>query len=544
MPLSIRTLSVATLLLSTGVAARGATFTSGVACGDVTPDSAVLWTRTAEPASLRVEVALADDFSTILFEAVVATHEESDTTAKIVAENLPDATGLVYRFVDETDGTMSPVGRFTTAPTPETPAAVRFVFSGASNFRYAPLHVLNFAAQENADFFLWLGDTMYSDVPSGDLGVAESLDEYRAKYRQLRSDPALQGLLAAGPTLVVWDDHEVTNDYAGGDPGDGLSREQIEAAYTAFFEHMPVPESSSLDDPFRIYRRIRWGSRVELFLLDGRQYRDADASDLCDGNPDPHGLVLPPFFDADCLDALSAPRTMLGPDQLAWLKTGLMESDASAKFIVSNVPFSFFGPLPYDRWDGYDAERKELLEFIDANGITGVWILTTDLHLNVFNPDVNSFFRRFRPDMALRSGIRVPEVITGPIATNTFEQEALSGASAILGLDGVFGAPRALSLLFESVMGRIRRRNEFSFLEPNRFAYVVVDVSADGQVDVTFRGIAPDATDTAPESAETLFTTLPSPVSTPCGTLGLLPVLLTAVGLGLWRGAGRSPSLG
>jgi alkaline phosphatase D len=514
--------------------AWGATFPYGVSSGVIAHDRAVVWTQTGDAATLTAQVSADATFDEIVLETSVGTTPGRDYTAKLIVTGLSASTDYHYRFTDVVDGSISPTGRFRTPPAPHESEPLRFVFSGDSNYRRAPFHVLDFAVDEEAGFFLWFGDTIYGDAPAGELGVARTLDDYRAKYRQIRVDSALRRMLASTGAVVGWDDHEVANDYDGGDPDGAISRERIDAAYRAFFEHMPIAEEGIADDPYRTYRRIRWGRTAEFFVLDGRQYRDRDAEDLCGGNVDPFGVVFGFFADPACIEALREPRTMLGPEQLAWLKTGLAASDAAVKFIVSDLPFTFFGPVPYDRWDGYDAERREILEFIDAQRIEDVWILTTDLHVNVYNPDVNSVLRRHRPEIDLDNGIEVPEVIAGPIATSTFAQAAIREAGAMLGIEASLGTSPLLEGLFNDVVLWIERMNELAFIETNRYGYAVVEVSADGKVGLAFRGIDPQASDVV--TIATLFDTRAIDERVPglCGAVGLLPLIFTALMLGAW----------
>ena len=210
----------------------------------------------------------------------------------------------------------STVGRFRTPPADDVAAALRIVFSGDSNFKYAPMSVMSSAARENADLFIWFGDTIYADVPAGGLGVAVTLDDYRAKYRQMRGDANVQALAAAAAVLVGWDDHEVTNDYSGTDPN--LTPAQRDGAYRAYFEYMPIRPQALDGDGFRTYRRVRYGALAEFFLLDGRQYRDVSAEAQCGGNPDPDGFALGLLTrDSACRATLRGPRTMLGEAQWA-----------------------------------------------------------------------------------------------------------------------------------------------------------------------------------------------------------------------------------
>ena len=136
------------------------------------------------------------------------------------------------------------------------------------------------------DFVLFVGDYIY-EYPSPPVavryhegGAVRTLEQYRARYAQYKSDPALQAAHAAMPWLLVWDDHEVDNDYANLQ-GQNLQtdfREQRAAAYRAYWEHMPFPKALRPSGPdMRIYGRYDWGSQVCIHALDDRQYRDVQA---------------------------------------------------------------------------------------------------------------------------------------------------------------------------------------------------------------------------------------------------------------------------
>jgi alkaline phosphatase D len=178
----------------------------------------------------------------------------------------------------------------------------------------------------------------------------------------------------------------------------------LAAGRQAFLEYMPIRQDST--DPNRLYRTFKWGKDVELFILDERQYRSAEA--ICK-DAEGETVSLPSVEgDAACKQGIADPsRTMLGQEQKEWLKQALLDSTAKFKFIINEVPISDFLLLPYDRWEGYPAEREELFNFIDDNGIKNVTFLTTDLHGAVVN--------------TLKNGSM--EVITGPIARETIGQE-------------------------------------------------------------------------------------------------------------------------
>jgi len=142
--------------------------------------------------------------------------------------------------------------------------------------------VLSAAAQEDPDFFVYFGDTIYADsgvLPSGD---AFELDEYREVHRLTRADPHLQTLLASTGSFSGWDDHEVRNDYAG----ESVDPLQFQNGAQAFFEYLPVRKTSH-GAPYRVDRSVRWGRHVELFFLDGRQFRSAEQ--FCNPEPIPGG---------------------------------------------------------------------------------------------------------------------------------------------------------------------------------------------------------------------------------------------------------------
>ena len=377
------------------------------------------------------------------------------------------------------------------------------------------------------DLFLWFGDTVYTDVPSGGLGVAGTLGEYRAKYTQIRTDANLRRLLAGTAVWVGWDDHEVANDYSGGDPASGLSRERIERGYRAFFEHMPIRPADEPGDPFRTYRSFRYGALAEFFLVDGRQYRDRTAQEACDDAFDPYNIAgFESSVNEACVGVLSEPRTYLGAEQLAWLKNGLGSSSAVHKLVLVDQPMSFIGVLPYDRWDGFDAERKEILEFIDANRIENVWMLSTDVHANAFNPDLGSYFRRHRSDYQLGNGVVVRELVVGPIATSTFRTASLEFAASLL---GPFAESPLVQLLlalsFSDVTERLERLNDLAFLDPDRFAYAILDISAENGVTVRVRGYPSSSQAAEPPTIATAFDSAADSPSWPCG---IFPVLFMA----------------
>lgn len=327
----------------------------GYVSGDVTSEGAIVWLR-ADPGS---KVALHFGKDPSLADAIVGDpiniDGDNDNTAKFELTGLDPHSVYYYRaaVVGKRPG---PIGRFTTAPKPDADETVKFCFSGDTRESYQPFHIMDAIRSKQPDFFIHLGDTIYADRG----GTARLLPEFWAKYRGNRADLAGQRLFSDTSAYVIWDDHEVANDYEGFHPLAAIGRK-------AFFDYWPVRRN--LDESDRLYRSFRWGRALELFLLDGRQYRNR------------------------------ASETLLGTQQKRWLFDNLASSNALFKCIATPVPFYGGG---HDRWDGYPDERRELLQWIKEKNIKGVFFLSADMHY--------AAVRRVPGKAALK------EVTTGPMA--------------------------------------------------------------------------------------------------------------------------------
>jgi phosphodiesterase/alkaline phosphatase D-like protein len=403
-------------------------FTHGVASGDVTAESAVLWTRANRGADLTLEVSTSEAFDEIAVEQDVEASGDADYTARAGVSGLEPSTQYYFRFTSGDEASMT--GAFRTAPAGDQPESVSFVFSGDSDgtvgddgTRQYDFNVLNQARQENADFFIYLGDTILAGSTAGE--PASTLEAYRDKYKENREVQPLVDFLASTSTYAMWGDGEVATGLAG----TTVDPQMLAEGRQAFREYLPLNDG---DSPDVMYRRFRWGSLVELIILDERSYRDASAAESCliNGEPDllpglglsgvpaayqnfREELGLPRATDAECQAALVDPnRSILGDEQKQFLFQALQESDATFKFIVNEVAMSELLFLPYDRWEGYRAERDEILRFIDENNLTGVIFLTTD-----FRGDVIGTPRRL-----LSLNPVAVEAITGPIGAETVGQ--------------------------------------------------------------------------------------------------------------------------
>ena len=336
-----------------------ASFPDGVVSGDPTPDGAVLWTRltgVSGKGSVQLEVAKDRGFRKVVATKDIATNASKNFTAKVAVKGLDPHERYYYRFF--TRRSNGPVGRFQTAPAPGSKETVRFAFFSCQEYTFGYYNAYALMAKDDLDFVLNLGDYIYSDVffgpPQGvrsasfttSMGFsAVTVDEYRQRYQVYRSDKNLQKVHAQFPLISCWDDHEVQNDYSGGDPsggtvsGDPYTPQRRDDAYRVFFEQMPtLPIGTS-----RLYHKAGFGRTLDLFVLDERQYR---ASNPCNDEAGP-----------PCAD-LDEPRTMLGAAQLPFLTSGLTKSKATWKVIANEVVMSVLKAdatslADYDAWDGF-----------------------------------------------------------------------------------------------------------------------------------------------------------------------------------------------
>lgn len=338
--------------------------------GEVTDRSAVVWGRGFEADVLSVEASPEGGRATVTGSTRVA--REHDFTGKVVLANLLPATRYVYRL---RHGGAETSGSFVTAPRPGDPRPVTFLWSGDLGARNHCRHIddgyaiFRSMATRMPDFFVFVGDTIYADhrcggperVPGYDF-VATTLEEFREKHRYNRADPHLQAFFRATSVYAIWDDHEVRNDFAGTvDPLMPVGRQ----AFLDYWPIVPPPE-----EPGRLYRRVRWGKLLELFILDTRQYRSDNRQ------PDGPG------------------KTMLGPAQRRWLLDGVTGSDALWKVVVSSVPLatptgrtgrdawsgaSVWG-LPEENPTGFATERDAILQRFRARNVRNLVWIAADVH--------------------------------------------------------------------------------------------------------------------------------------------------------------------
>ncbi len=369
-------------------------FALGIASGDPDTESVILWTRLAplplagggmpaDNVTVVWEVSDTDDFASIAASGQEIAKAETGHSVHAVAQ-LPQGSWF-YRF--RAGQYVSPTGITRVAPT--TATEVKFAAASCQNYQDGYYEAHRDIAERAPDFMLWLGDYIYEGAGSADadpmarvhLGPEPTtVEEYRNRYGRYKSDANLQAAHAVCPWFIIWDDHEVENNYAGLVPQEAADLSGFEArrfaAYTAWWEHQPVrlPPPVAADQEYRIYRDAKWGELLTLALLDGRQYR----SDQACGD-----AVL--NLEPACAENADPTRTMLGDEQEQWLIDTLTASGAQWNVIGNQVVMANAtlngAVLNYDQWDGYPVARARLLASLDTAGIQNLIVITGDIHL-------------------------------------------------------------------------------------------------------------------------------------------------------------------
>ncbi len=409
-------------------------FTLGVASGDPTPSGVVLWTRLAPdplhggglehvgPIEVDWIVARDEGLRGVVSRGSGVARPELAHSVHLEVEGLEPERDYWYRFV--AGGFASPVGRTRTAAPPDRQLQqLRMAFCSCANFEGGWFAAYRHLAEEDVDLVLHLGDYIYETGPV-DSGIAgrrhttpeagphanqlTTLADYRNRHALYKTDVALQAAHAAAPWVVVTDDHDVENNYAGGidiDPGTdpAVFLLQRAAAYRAFYEHMPLRRRAlPLGPDMRLFRRLRFGDLLDLHLLDTRQYRTDQP-----GDPSTPGgreqakrdfrPGLPPGGNPG--------GTLLGAEQERWLLQGLHESPTRWNALGNQVMMAEFNFGRYeppvnggqqsfnvDNWDGYGAERSRILAMAAADRDLNLVVLTGDAH-SAWVQDLEADFR-------------------------------------------------------------------------------------------------------------------------------------------------------
>jgi len=406
----------------------------GVASGDVTANSAILWSRSDRPARMIVEYSTTESFSNVRRAQGPTALEATDFTSKLDLSGLPPGQRIFYRVLYEDLANSkirsAPVtGSFQTAPAVARDITLAFSADTAGqgfgiNPEWGGFRLYETMRRERPDFFINSGDMIYADGPilpevkldDGKIWknlttpakskVAETLADFRGNYAYNLMDENMRRFAAEVPQVVQWDDHETRDNWWPGQTVSDTRYTERNASILsargrrAFFEYTPIRRHPG--DPDRIYRSLRHGALLETFLLDERSYR---------GPNSPNNQTV-----------LNKQSAFLGPAQLDWLKRRLLASTATWKLIASDMPI---GLIVTDARNfeavangdgpplGRELEIVDLLRFIKRKNIRNVVWVTADVHYcaaHYYDPR-QAQFADFDPFW---------EFVAGPLNAGTF----------------------------------------------------------------------------------------------------------------------------
>jgi alkaline phosphatase D len=400
----------------------------------VLADRALIWSRADRSTRMQVEWATSDSFRDV--QRVLGPHvtEATDFTGKIDLHGLPPDQEIFYRVsfqdLDDPGAASAPVaGRFRTVPVSRRD--VKFLWSGDTvgqgwgiDESRGGMVTYDAMRRTGADFFIHCGDTIYSDsvvpaqirYPDGTVSnqittpekskVAETLAEYRGAHRYNLLDRNVRAFHAEVAQMWMWDDHEVLNNWSASkdlSANPAYHEKHIQAlranATRAFLDYAPL--RTNPDEAERVYRKVSYGPHLDLFMLDMRSYRGPNSYNRQDG--------------------ASHETDFLGPEQLRWLKQGLLASRATWKVIAADMPIGLQVPDGKDGQGrpmfeaiangdgpalGREIEIANLLSAIRHNDVRNIVWLTADVHYTAahhYHPD-RALFRDFAPFWEFVSG--------------------------------------------------------------------------------------------------------------------------------------------
>lgn len=371
----------------------GDLFSLGIASGDVTTDSVILWTRLApEPMavngglgdeSLMVHWALASDpeMTQIVQQGAQLASPGQGHAIHIDVQGLSAGRDYWYRFT--ADDQASTIGRTRTLPADGAESA-RFVTTSCQNYTHGYFVAYDHMVADDPDFVVHLGDYIY-DTSFGETfrqhdaeAIPRTLDEFRRRHALYKTDASLQRAHAQLPFFTVIDNHDAIED------NNPAQYEMRAAAYQAWYEHMPVRGFSARHpNRFDMHRLIDVGGLMQISLLDTRQFRDQ--RELCRDNMD-QAIGFGNYRER-CDDLFTEERSMLGAVQEAWLYEHIRNNRARWNVIASSGPVTPFRVRQGDEdygyigsWDAYPANRARMTNAIRQSRTGHPLILSGDLH--------------------------------------------------------------------------------------------------------------------------------------------------------------------
>ena len=417
-------------------------FAHGIASGDPLTDAVVIWTRLTPdnpndgPVELTWEMDQSPNFKTVSASGKVTASAATNWTAKVDVRGLEPGRWYYYRF--SVDIYTSPIGQTRTLPEGDINQA-RFAVVSCANWQHGFFNTYDHIARQNRktrqfDALIHLGDYLYEYGADKIFGTDYAkmgrlheprheiitLNDYRTRHAQYRTDPSLQALTAKMPMICIWDDHESSNDswVTGAEnhnenEGDWENRKA--AALRAYYEWMPIREPQAGKPREAIFRKFEWGNLLTLVALETRLMARSES------------YIFDPYFEMISepggaekfkTEILGDPaRQMLGDAQLDFLIDSLTSSKEAGKpwrLVANQIPMAKINtpdltphvneeamlniekvwsgirefvelsrhtlPMYPDAWDGYPAARNRLYARLKEADVTDMLVLTGDAH--------------------------------------------------------------------------------------------------------------------------------------------------------------------
>jgi len=481
-----------------------APFYHGVASGDPQDDRVIIWTRVTPKElsnnriNVKYEVSKSVSFSSLIKSGYISTSPDRDYTVKIDVDGLEPGNTYYYRF--EAFGKKSMIGKTKTTPTGQSANHLKFAVASCANYQAGYFNNYGIIARKkDLDAVVHLGDYIYeygnSEYGSDSImddrifepyGEIVSEEDYRMRYSTYRLDTNLIRLHQQHPIICVWDDHESANDaykdgaenHTDSTEGNWIGRKNV--AKKVYFEWMPIRENFNRS----IYRSIQYGDLANLIMLDTRlEGREEQINDVNDSN----------LYKTD--------RTLLGKDQKNWLKNELIKQECKWNIIAQQVIFSplnvgwaylqdnsltynQYESLFLDIWDGYPAERDELIDYIRTNKLNNTVILSGDFHssfaFDVHENPTNLFFNSGFPfyvpsgyDAATGLGSVAVEFTTPSITSANFDENV--GAASAAGFQTFINNP----IVFPGLPSLGNPNPHIKFTDLINHGFFILDVKED-----------------------------------------------------------------
>ncbi len=421
-------------------------FALGVASGFPEPNGIALWTRLIGikddvDVPVRCEIALDEAFSKGLQRLDAVALASQGHSVHLWPQRLAPQTPYFYRFL--AGDAQSAVGRTRTAPALDaSPAKLRLGLTSCQHFEAGTFKAWREIAQLDLDCVAFVGDYIYESNYAKALrirdhnaaSVPRTLDGYRTRYELYKSDADLQAAHAAHPWVLMWDDHEVENDYAALASARLIDAPTFAAqrasAYQAYWEHQPMPKAlkhwpgQDAAAQMALNQRIRWGQLATLWTLDTRQHRHVHACQQPPGGEGKGGGKL--VTASSCPELFDPSRSLLGMAQERWLSDGMQASKSTWRLLAQPTQISTTTPnfaavggeakAWTDAWDGYPAARERLLRTIQHGQLNNVVTLGGDVH------------RHVAADLRLKPNDSASPIIASEFVTTSITSRGLNDA--------------------------------------------------------------------------------------------------------------------